>query len=135
MAIRKLPPTSMRLSHEALALIALLSRKLGASRTGVLELAVRRLAEAEGFEPLKQSISESDEAQATAIRKRERAETDLAQKVQAARDRAELVATRKVQRAEIDTARKATAAQERAEMAAARKAQRAEIKAKTKLNS
>jgi predicted transcriptional regulator len=43
-------PTSIRLSPEALALCAALARKLGSTRTGILEMAVRRLAEAENVQ-------------------------------------------------------------------------------------
>ena len=40
--------TAFRLSATALALLAILSRKLGLSRAGVIELALRRLADIEG---------------------------------------------------------------------------------------
>ena len=46
-----MPPkqkTSVSLSEDALALLEGLSRKLGLNKSGVLELAVRRMAEAEG---------------------------------------------------------------------------------------
>lgn len=41
-------PTSYRISKTAKQLLALLAAKLGLSQTAVIELAVRRLAEAEG---------------------------------------------------------------------------------------
>jgi hypothetical protein len=42
--------TSVRLTPEALRLLALLNRKLGVNQSGVIELAIRRLAQAEGVE-------------------------------------------------------------------------------------
>lgn len=42
-------PTSMRLSPRGVGLLARLSAKLGLSRSGVMEMSVRRLAELEGI--------------------------------------------------------------------------------------
>jgi hypothetical protein len=43
----KKQPTSMRFSPEAIRLLEKRAKKLGLSRTGVIEMAVRRLAEVE----------------------------------------------------------------------------------------
>lgn len=42
--------TTFTISVEAIRLIGLLAKKLGLSKTGVLELAIRRLAELEEIE-------------------------------------------------------------------------------------
>lgn len=42
-------PTAVRLTPEAYRLIGELAAKLGVSRTAVIELAIRRLAEREGI--------------------------------------------------------------------------------------
>ena len=41
-------PTSIRISEEAKRLLAALAAKLGVSRMAVIEIAVRKMAEAEG---------------------------------------------------------------------------------------
>lgn len=46
---QKAPPTTMRLTWTAKRMIDLLTIKLGLSNSGIIELAVRRLAEAENI--------------------------------------------------------------------------------------
>lgn len=86
----------MRLSPKALELIGLLSEDLGLSRTAVLEMAVRRLAEDEGIstkpaKPVMSPLSESDKAQLAVLDKRARAEVRAAKEA----ERAELQAAKK----------------------------------------
>ena len=50
-ATKKADPTSFRLSPEALELAEALTQKLGLTRTALMELALRRLAEVEGVKP------------------------------------------------------------------------------------
>lgn len=49
-------PTNMRLSEEAKQLLDRLAHKLGINETSVVEMAVRKLAEAEGVREQPQSI-------------------------------------------------------------------------------
>ena len=48
---KKTDPTSFRLTPEALELAEALTQKLGLTRTALMELALRRLAEVEGVKP------------------------------------------------------------------------------------